>query len=93
MAYDPALGHTVLFGGQLYDPTQRDASGSTVLNDTWSYDGRTWTKLLPPNAPPPGIDGPMVFDDSLNSLMLYGVLGQQAPGTDSLAQTWTYGRE
>ena len=47
MAYDPATGQLVLFGG--------NGIGTTgVLPDTWTWDGTTWTQQSPPPAPPPG---------------------------------------
>ena len=40
MAYDPGLRAVVLFGG----------SGG-LLGDTWSWNGRDWTRLRVPPAP------------------------------------------
>ena len=45
MAYDPATGTMVLFGG----------FGEGYLSDTWTFDGSTWTEQFPatgPAAPP-----------------------------------------
>ena len=39
MAYDAATGTVVLFGGR--------ASDGLVFNDTWVWDGATWTKQFP----------------------------------------------
>ncbi len=44
MAYDGAAGNIVLFGG--------DDSTGTDLNDTWTWDGTTWTQQFPPLSPP-----------------------------------------
>jgi len=38
MAYDSATGSVVLFGG---------ANGGSDLNDTWTFNGVTWTRLSP----------------------------------------------
>jgi hypothetical protein len=83
MAYYPALGRTVLFGGVQYDPTQRGHTGN-YLRDTWSYDGRTWTQQFPSSSTAP-LWGPMVNDDALNSLVLYSPQSLGGP------ETWTYG--
>jgi hypothetical protein len=40
MVYDGAAGNIVLFGG--------DDSTGTDLNDTWTWDGATWTQQFPP---------------------------------------------
>jgi hypothetical protein len=42
MAYDAAHGEVVLFGG----------AGEGVLNDTWIWDGTTWTEQHPSTVPP-----------------------------------------
>jgi hypothetical protein len=45
MVYDKISGKIILFGG---------LDGSTLLNDTWSFDGTTWTQfpISPSNSPP-----------------------------------------
>src|SRR3954469_2788849 len=43
MTYDPASGKIIMFGGV-------DAAG--YLNDTWAFDGVTWTEVAT-DAPPP----------------------------------------
>ena len=42
MAFDPAIGEIVLFGG---------VSAGGVLDDTWTYDGLTWTRQSPAVSP------------------------------------------
>ena len=37
MAYDEVRGRTVLFGG--------DNRGSSLLGDTWEWDGNDWTQM------------------------------------------------
>jgi hypothetical protein len=41
MAFDPATGDLVLFGGY----------GGSYRNDTWTYDGTTWTSTVPGDQP------------------------------------------
>ena len=45
MAYDSARGVSLLFGGEV--PSLQEGVEGTALRDTWSYDGRSWTRLDP----------------------------------------------
>jgi hypothetical protein len=69
MAYDPATGKVVLFGGN---------SGTNFLNDTWSFDGTNWTLLNPASSPSPRSNMESVFDDITGNVVLFG--GQYCPG-------------
>ena len=42
MAYDAVRQRVVLFGG---------SNTNTILNDTWEYDGTTWTQRTPATSP------------------------------------------
>jgi hypothetical protein len=42
MTYDPVSGRVIMFGG--FD-------GTGYLNDTWSFDGTTWTQIATQSAP------------------------------------------
>ena len=45
MVYDPAMGATLLYGGDTYN---------TLFGDTWSFSkSRGWTQLTPATSPPP----------------------------------------
>ena len=44
MAYDPVTGQLVLFGGYR-------VGGDIDFNDTWTYDGTTWTEQSPATSP------------------------------------------
>jgi hypothetical protein len=46
MTYDPTRGVCVLFGGGV------TPSGSPVLDDTWEWNGSTWTQYAPSIRPP-----------------------------------------
>jgi hypothetical protein len=72
IAYDEAHHVTLMFGG-----TQ-----ASQLDDTWQWDGATWTQLFP-NTVPPASSGAMVYDAALGSLVL--VLGDSGG-----AQTWLW---
>ena len=49
MAYDPATGNMILFGG---------ANNSGFFGDTWTWDGTTWTQQSPANSPPAALAPP-----------------------------------
>lgn len=72
MAYDPAIGKVILYGGW------NGSSTSTVMSDTWSWNGTAWTKLTPTTNPGPLAFGSMVWDNALGKLVLFG--GATAPG-------------
>ncbi len=92
MAYDPASGQVLLFGGV----TLNDVSG-TVLGDTWAWDGHTW-KQVATTGPSPRLGASMVFDPESGRILLYGGLSEiGGTGTadndlwswDSASDTWT----
>lgn len=69
MAYDPAVGRVVLFGG--YD-------GAGYLNDTYEFQGAgssgSWTLLHPSAAPSPRASAAMAYDPALGEIVLFGGL-------------------
>lgn len=76
MAYDLINDRVVLFGGL-------DASGR--VNDTWLYDGVTWTQALPTNSPPARAGHPLAFDLGRGRVVLFGGIG-----TATFADTWEW---
>jgi hypothetical protein len=76
MAYDPAIGEMVLFGGDATD----------FLDDTWSYDGSTWTEKSPTTSPPAREAASMAYDPAIGKVVLFGGFGAGGPYGD----TWTY---
>ena len=82
MAFDEAHGEVVLFGGSTN-------AGFTTLNDTWVWDGVSWTQKFPP-IPPSARDGhAMSYDAARNETVLFGGF---SPKTGAfLADTWTWG--
>ncbi len=74
MAYDPARGMTILFGGL-------DAANA-ALNATWGYDsgnGR-WTNLSGLGSPPARYAASMAYDALSGDVVLFGGYGPSAPG-------------
>lgn len=93
MAFDAAHGgQVVLFGG-------RTADGS-VLGDTWTWDGSSWTQQHPRQSPPARGNAAMAFDAAHGVVVLYGGSGGQTryPPLSSQPQleanpeqeTWTW---
>jgi hypothetical protein len=80
IAYDPATSQLVLFGGST-------PSGSPSLNDTWTWNGTTWTQLAPATSPGARAYGVLGFDAATEQLVLFGGV---APGSTLLADTWTW---
>jgi Galactose oxidase, central domain len=76
LAYDPASGSVILFGGRSPD--------LTFLADTWSFNGVSWTKLAP--LVWPAARQNHVMTTTTGGLLLFGGDGK---GT-SLADTWTW---
>jgi hypothetical protein len=81
MNYDPSTGGVVLFGGF------GAAADGHALDDTWTYNGTTWTATSPATSPPPRGDASMAFDPALGQMVLFG--GEGAGGAQ-LSDTWTY---
>jgi hypothetical protein len=88
-AYDPTTKTAVLFGGT--------AGNLALLNDTWTWDGSTWTQQFPPVSPPPRTFNTeqMAFDAANGTVVLFG--GYAADGGfwgdtwvwEGKAKTWT----
>ena len=78
MAYDPARGRMVLFGGQ----------GATApLNDTWEYDGVAWTQVVVSSPPPARLAASLVYDPVRARMVLYGGL---VAASSFATDTWQY---
>jgi hypothetical protein len=70
----------VLFGGE------QDANH--ILNDTWTFDGTTWTKLTIASSPPERFHAGMTAFDG--KLVLYGGAGAIPAEPGFLGDTWTF---
>jgi hypothetical protein len=79
MAYDPAAGEVVLFGGRCNNQT------SGVCGDTWTWDGSDWTEQNPADSPSARWASQMAFDPASQAVLLFG-------GTGSLGsrETWEW---
>jgi M6 family metalloprotease-like protein len=77
MAFDAARGVTVLFGGW-------QSEGLVWLNDTWEFDGSNWQQQLPDNPPAGRAGHVLVYDPSLQAVVMVGGAG----GKDVTATSW-----
>lgn len=83
MVYDAALGKIVLFGGRAEVP-------GGYSNDTWTYDGTTWTQVTANGAagsPPGRQEAMMAYDASIGKVVLFGGIDTS---TQRLNDTWTF---
>jgi hypothetical protein len=71
MAYDAARGRIVLFGGNQESRFDRDAPTRGLLDDTWEWDGATWTRSV--GAGPDKRDHhSMAYDEGRARVVLFG---------------------
>ena len=64
MAYDPGTGNVVLFGGN-------SGVGNLTYNDTWTWNGTTWTQLSPTTSPSVRLAATMAYDANVAGLILF----------------------
>jgi len=62
---DTSTGTVILFGG-------RSADGTTLLGDTWSWDGSAWTQLHPAHSPSPRADAVAAYDAATQRVVVFG---------------------
>jgi hypothetical protein len=83
MAYDAATKTLVLFGGN-------SRNGAGDLNDTWLFNGTTWTEVFPAHVPPArrwDTQG-MAYHAPSGKVVLFG--GVNADGSIFFGDTWTW---
>jgi ASPM-SPD-2-Hydin domain-containing protein/Kelch motif protein len=79
LAYDPIRQQVILFGGQ-------GPNNNPLYNDTWAWDGTTWTQQLPTTNPPGTTLPGMAYDEVHSQIVLFG--GFTGSFTNS---TWVWG--
>jgi len=82
-AYDPVNDRVVMFGGA---PT---INGGGTTNETWAWDGTTWTELSPKSSPGARWTHGMAYDESRQRIVLFGGLSGDAAST-ALNDTWEW---
>lgn len=76
-AYDPVSGRLIVFGG---------LGAIGYLDDTYAFDGATWTKLSFSIRPSPRAAASMAYDSALQKLVLFGGYN----GSQYLGDTWIF---
>ena len=79
MAFDPVRQEVVLFGGN----DSEYSTSSADFEDTWTWDGTTWTEESPTNIPPNGYPA-MAWDPNRNAMLLVVNNGAEA------LETWEW---
>jgi hypothetical protein len=81
LAYNPATGQTVLFGGlNCNDEPLEDSltkPSCPVMNDTWIWNGSSWQQAHPANTPPARWLQSLVYDPANDRLIMYGGMDVQ----------------
>jgi hypothetical protein len=75
MVYDPNRQRLVLFGGVNVGNIARS-------NDTWEFDGTTWTQIITANSPPIRASPGMAYDSQRQRVVLFG--------STTSSDTWEY---
>ena len=92
LAFDPVTQKVLLFGGFHDDPYAACPTGShNYLNDTWTWDGATWTQLTPSQSPVYTSSGGMALDPAHNRVALVGAITQNNTNDvfEWTGTTWT----
>jgi hypothetical protein len=76
-AYDPVHNSAVLFSGSLPQSSNRTGVGDP--NDTWTFDGSTWTQQSPANNPEGRWAGGMIWDANRQRIVLFGGYADEEP--------------
>ena len=97
MAYDAFRKRVVLFGGDdgVKRPVpSRPDQGYFLVNDTWTWDGSTWTQQAPLTPPEPRTNAAMAYHPGMQKVVLFsGIASQWFNPDEAFADTWTYGAE
>jgi hypothetical protein len=84
MAYDPATGTIILFGGYGTTATKHT---TTTLADTWAFNGTNWTQVHPHTSPSARDGQVMGYDAASASVVLFGGI---VHGKTVLSDTWSW---
>lgn len=85
MAYDPAVGSLILFGGIGKTTCTPAGCSHREFNDTWAFVGGSWTQLRLASSPPARFGAGMAFNPKVKALILEaGITNGNA------SDTWTF---
>jgi hypothetical protein len=83
LAYDAVSKKVLLFGG---DTATGDCC-DVYYNDTWTWDGNTWTQLFPGASPAARAEASLAYDAEIGRVVVFG--GYIIPG-QGLDDTWAW---
>ncbi len=86
MAYDAARHVIVLFGGRYTN----SSTTVTLLDDTWEWDGTTWTQIATPTKPPARWGQAMAYDPTRARIVMVGGFTSEGTTPTIDAATWAY---
>jgi uncharacterized protein (TIGR03437 family) len=84
MAFDSAHGQVVLFGGAATDSV---ITAPPALDDTWLWNGSTWTQASPQTSPSARYLNALAYDSAHGQVVLFG--GQDV-SENPLGDTWVW---
>jgi Galactose oxidase, central domain len=89
LADDPPTGQAVLFGGIASLSVEDETLN--FINQTWTWNGHTWTAQQPAANPPPTLFGQMTYDGANQSLVFIGDSNDllEEAGIGGTSETWT----
>ncbi len=84
MTFDAARGEVVLFGGgAFFSPA---AECDLPLNDTWAWNGSSWSRKTPATVPAPRVGHALAYDAARGQVVLFGGWGPSG----YLSDTWVW---
>ncbi|HEX6810154.1 MAG TPA: hypothetical protein VF384_00900 [Planctomycetota bacterium] len=83
-AFDPMSGNLIMFGGDT------GAFPSPASNQTWSYNGTTWSQLTPATSPTGKVGMQLVHDQNRGVFVMFGSVNTSAFGGASVNQHWEF---
>lgn len=73
MACDASRQQVILFGGLMgFDGVNGSNRVGTFSDQTWIWDGTTWTEQTISNPPPARMGGQMIYDQARQQVLLFG---------------------
>ncbi len=84
MVYDSARNEAVIFGGY-----HRTGSLSSLLSDTWRWNGTAWTQAFPAQSPPRRSNAGAAFDVARAEMIVFGGEASQRDTWRWNGTTWT----
>jgi hypothetical protein len=89
LVYDPLTGRLLVFGGYTFSPSPGlTCTICLSAQDTWTFDGSTWTQLAPPTSPSARGAYSLAYDAAIHRLVLFG--GSSNPSAAPVADTWLW---